>query len=224
MTTKKVLLATTNGSKFKPFKKAWFDLGLNKEFELVTLLDIEDKNIDVKEDTGDFEKDSIKKALEYAKAYNMISISLDRGIEISSLDNWPGTKTKEVFAGREDVRFLYDSVDTSDQSAETEYGQDIYRSELVLRKIKDDRRVNSVYGIAIALPDGSFASDKVIVNGTASDSLRITKLGYYYDWFFVPEGEIRTLSELSEEEYLEYSSKVLWPITPKIKEFLINLA
>jgi hypothetical protein len=136
------------------------------------------------------------------------------------LNNWPSTKTKEVFAGREDVKFLYDSVDTSDQSAETEYGQDIYRSELLLRKIKEDRRVNSVYGIAIALPDGSFASEKVIVKGTASDNLRITKLGYYYDWFFIPEGETRTLSEFSEDEYLDYSSKVLWPITEVIINFM----
>lgn len=56
-------------------------------------------DFEVDEDTDSFEKDALKKALEYSKFLNLPTISLDRGIEIPSLNNWPGTKSKDVFLG-----------------------------------------------------------------------------------------------------------------------------
>ncbi|MCH7759255.1 hypothetical protein IID20_02780, partial [Patescibacteria group bacterium] len=77
-------------------------------------------------------------------------------------------------------------------------------------------------GIAVVFPDGAEVSELVVIKGKASNELRITSTGYFYDWFFMPEGYDKTLSEFSEDWYLEYTSNVLWPIPNKTKSFLID--
>lgn len=63
---------------------------------------------------------------------------------------------------------------------------------------------------------------KKVLLATTNGSKFKPLLGYYYDWFFIPECEKRTLSKLTEDAYLEYSIRVLWPITGKIIDFLRN--
>ncbi len=211
----KIVLATTNGSKIKPFMYSWNKNGLSEKYEILTFKDIEKPDFEVEEDTNSFEKDALKKALEYSKYLNLPTISLDRGIEIPSLNNWPGTKSKDIFLGysKETKHFLNPS--RSDKENQIEI------AKYVADKIKDLKRiVNSVYGIAIALPDGKSESDLVTFSGKASNELIITDVGWNYDWFYIPNNHTSTLSSFSQEEYIEFTGTYLWPITDKIVEFV----
>ncbi len=215
---KKILVATTNKSKLRPFDLAWQKSGLDKFCHLIHLKELElSENIEVKEDTGDCEKDALKKAKKYCEVLNLPTIAIDRGIEFEALNGWPGTKTKQVFSGSD--KRIFDFVplklDLTGEEA------DIQRSQAVLDRIKDkDRKMRSVYGIAVVFPNGDEISELIVVKGKACEELRITATGYFYDWFFMPEGHDKTLSEFGEDKYLDFVSEVVWPIPDKIKDFL----
>jgi inosine/xanthosine triphosphate pyrophosphatase family protein len=214
----KVLLATTNKSKIRPFKMAWDSVKLNLLFELITLDDINlPDNFFVDEDTENFELDSLKKAMAYSSISNMTAISLDRGIGFKAMQGWPGTKTKEVLAGSDKRNLNFEGLKLKLTGKEL----DIARTQAMLNKIKGlDRSMESRYGIAVCLRNGSSISDTVVIKGMAAENLNITDHGYFYDWFFIPNGYKKTLSEFEEKEYLLYISSVLWPITEKILNFL----
>ncbi len=212
----KIILATTNSSKINPFIYSWNKHDLSDKYELLTFKDIENKpDFEVEEDTGSFEKDALKKAVEYSKFLNLPTISVDRGIEIPSLNNWPGTKSKEIFVGYSDETKHFINADRSVKENEIEIAQ------YVADKIKDPERiVNSVYGIAIALPDGRSTSDLVTFSGKASKELLITEVGWNYDWFYIPNNLESPLSSLTKKEYTEFTGTYLWPITDKITQFI----
>ena len=214
----KIVLATTNSSKIKPFIYAWNKSELSDRYEILTFKDIEKPDFEVDEDTDSFEKDALKKALEYSKFLNLPTIALDRGIEIPSLNNWPGTKSKDVFLGYSEETKQYINPDRSVKENEIEI------AKYVADKIKDPQRlVNSVYGIAIALPDGRSESDLVIFGGKASKELVITEVGWNYDWFYIPNNLNSTLSSLSKDEYIEFTGTYMWTITDKIIRFLAKI-
>lgn len=199
---------------------AWKKLGLDEYYYFVNLAELElPGDIKVEEDTGSFEGDALKKAEEYSRIINLPTIAIDRGIEFEALDGWPGTKTKEVFSGSDETIFNFEALKLNLTGNEF----DIKRSRAILDKIKDkDRGVKSVYGIAVVFPDGEKASESVIVEGRAADKLKITSTGYFYDWFFVPKGYDKTLSEFSEDDYLKFVSEILWPIPDRIRKFLME--
>ena len=217
---KKIFIATTNKSKLRPFTMAWKKLGLDKCYHLVNLAELELLgDIKIKEDTGSFEGDALKKAEGYSRIINLPTIAIDRGIEFEALDGWPGTKTKEVFSGSDETIFNFEALKLNLTGNEL----DIKRSQAILNKIKDkDRGVKSVYGIAVVFPSGEKASELVTVEGKAAHKLKITSTGYFYDWFFVPKGYNKTLSEFSEHNYLEFVSETLWPIPDRIRKFLME--
>lgn len=212
----KIILATTNNSKIAPFLFAWNKLELSETYELLTFKDIESKpDFEVEKNTGSFEKDALKKAVEYAKYLNLPTISIDRGLEIPSLDNWPGTNSKDVLLGfSEETKGLV-KEDRSRRENEIEIAR------YIIDKIKDEeRKMNSVYGIAISLPNGESASDLVVYPGKASKELVLTDHSWNYDWFYIPDGLNTTLSSLSKEEYIEYTGNHLWTITDRVVEFI----
>lgn len=213
----KIILATTNSSKIEPFMYSWNKSGLADEYEILTFKDIQKPDFEVEENTNSFENDALKKALEYSKHLDLPTISLDRGIEIPSLNNWPGTNSKDVFLGMSDETKHFIDQQKSDKDIAIEI------CNYVLSKIQDAGRVvNSVYGIAVALPDGKSASDLVTFSGKASKSLFIGNAGWNYDWFFIPDSLDSTLSALTEEEYIKFTGTYMWPITNKIAEFIRN--
>lgn len=211
-----IILATTNNSKISPFLYSWNKNNLSDKYELLTFKDIENKPaFEVEEDTGSFEKDALKKAIEYSKYISLPTISLDRGIEIPSLNDWPGTKSKEIFVGYSDETKQFINPNRSEKENQIEI------AKYVADKIEDPERVvNSVYGIAIALPDGRSASDLVTFTGKASKELLITEVGWNYDWFYIPNNLKSPLSSLTKEEYTEFTGTYLWPITDKIIRFI----
>ena len=211
-----ILLATTNKSKVTPFKKEWEKYGFHNKYSLITLIDLGLKDlVHIDEDTGTFDGDALKKALAYCTQYKLPTISLDRGIEFESLNNWPGTLTKEILAGDND-RIL-----GLKKREHSRYKQDIERTKKLLDLLKDKNRlVYSLYGIAFVLPNGKLIKKQIKIKGTASDTVRITDNGYFYDWFFIPDGQKRTLSEMGKEEYLEYTSSILWPFPISVQNFI----
>ena len=217
----KIILATTNKSKIQPFTMAWRNRGLDKYYQLINLIDTKiNSKIIINEDTGDFEQDALKKAKEYQKSLNLPTISIDRGIGFNALGGWPGTESKEVFAGNE--KRLFNSFSQATLKL-TEREQDVKRSQTVLDRIKNkNRAMESLYGIAVVFNKNEYISDKIIIEGNASVKLKPTQNGYFYDWFFIPQGYDKTFSEFGKEEYSKFASEILWPITDKIYKFLTD--
>jgi XTP/dITP diphosphohydrolase len=213
-----ILFATTNGSKIRHFKLAWQELGLNEKFNLVTLKDLPNIELGhIAEDSGTFGGDALLKAKAYAEAYNLPTISQDRGFVFETL-NWPGTLSKEVMFGDEKV------IHTK-QLWEEQREENYNRAVSVLTKLdgQENRRILIIQGLAIALPSGEFEIEEKITHGIASQQV-INGVGGSYDWFFIHEGLEITNSQFPSEEALdEYAAKNYYPITPKIVEFLEGL-
>lgn len=216
-TKPKVLFATTNHHKIRLFKMTWENQGLNKKYTLLTLQDLPKIDLGyIAEDSGTFAGDAEIKAKAYAKAYNLPTISQDRGFIFDVL-NWPRTDTKKVF-----------TLDETKEFKQGKWGEvkDEYfeRSKEILSKIDGvDRSMSVIQGIAICLPNGEFVSEEFIFTGQASleSKASISGAGGMYDWFFIPNGLDHTISEFSTREAQdEYCANVLYPITQKIVEFM----
>ena len=213
MTKPKILFATTNDHKIRLFKIAWLD----QKFELLTLNDIPKIVLGyIKEDSGSFAGDATLKAVQYSKAYNLPTISQDRGFIFNAL-NWPGTDSKHVF--------------TLDETHEFKTGKwnevkDIYfeRAKQILSKIDGlDRSMQVMQGLCIALPEGEFASEEFICTGKASSEAKesISGAGGMYDWFFEPDVLNHTITEFKTREEQDYFVALnMYPITNRIIDFL----
>jgi inosine/xanthosine triphosphate pyrophosphatase family protein len=210
-----ILFATTNGSKIRLFKLAWQALGLREKFNLVTLKDLPKIELGhIAEDSGTFGGDALLKARAYAEAYNLPTISQDRGFVFEAL-NWPGTLSKEVMFGDEKV------IHTK-QLWEEQREENYNRAVSVLTNLDglENRRIQIIQGLAISLPNGNFQTEEKISYGTASQQV-INGVGGSYDWFFIHDGLEITNSQFPSEEALdEYAARNYYPITPKILEFL----
>lgn len=92
----KILVATTNKSKSDRIEKALSGL----DFEVQNLNDL-DWTLEIDENKNTFEKNAIKKALEYSKKYDGLVIASDGGFSIPVLgDKWNALFTHR-FAGKE---------------------------------------------------------------------------------------------------------------------------
>jgi inosine/xanthosine triphosphate pyrophosphatase family protein len=213
----KILYATTNDHKIKLFRISWKKLNLDQKFELVTLKDLPKQDLGyIAEDSGTFGGDSLIKAKAYSKAYNLPTISQDRGFIFDAL-NWPGTDTKKVF-----------TLDKTHEFKKGKWGgvRDEYfeRSKEILAKINGlDRSMTIIQGLAITLPSGEFEVEEFRTKGVASMEPKMFEGfgGGLYGWFFLVPEKNHTISEFQTvEEIYEYESSILYPITDKILEFL----
>jgi valyl-tRNA synthetase/inosine/xanthosine triphosphate pyrophosphatase family protein len=212
----KVLFATTNRHKIRLFKLAWEYQSLDQKYELLTLKDFDTIALpEVVEDSGTFEGDALLKASAYTKFFNIPTISQDRGFELDALDGWPGTDSKKVMFGSDQI------IHTSKEHWESLRDENTARALDVLEKIQGkSRSMRVVQGLAIALPDGTFVAEKFETLGQASKKI-VTKFGGSFDWFFVPDGLGHILAEFETQDELEiYQSKNMYPITNKITDFL----
>lgn len=91
----KILVATTNKSKSDRIEKALTGL----DFEIQNLNDL-DWSLEIDEDKDTFEKNAVKKALEYSKKFDGLVIASDGGFSIPVLgNNWNALFTHR-FAGK----------------------------------------------------------------------------------------------------------------------------
>jgi len=217
----KILFATTNDHKIRLVRISWQAIPkLSQNFELVTLNDLPKKDIPhIVEDSGSFAGDALIKAKEYAKIYNMPTISQDRGFVFDAID-WPGTDTKKAFT-------LDDSLVMDNKNWKELEPIYFQRAREMLAKIDGmNRSMTVVHGIAISLPNGDCVCDELRTKGKASFEPResVSGFGGMFDWFFIPEGSQNTVSQLPTKEAIDnYQAIKLYPITPKIKDFFIKL-
>ncbi len=171
----KLIIASNNAHKIKEIKAI-----LGECFsEIVSLREagIEHETV---EDGTTFLENAEKKAREIAEISGCASISDDSGICVHALGNAPG-----VFSAR------YAGA----------HGDDEANNDLVLKNLegKEDRTAHYTCAIVLVFPDGRAVSAEGYMYGSIIHERRGTR-GFGYDPLFVPDGEVRTVAEMTDEE------------------------
>lgn len=175
---KKIVVATHNDGKLSMIKQ------LFPNFRILSLNDLE-YFVEPEENGETFEENAITKAKFYHENLNEICIADDSGICIPVLNNFPGVRTKRWFNGTDRERNL-----------------------AIIDKLKDfsknDRKVNFITAIAIAINDTVIVENDIL-SGYIADSPRGDN-GFGFDEIFELENG-KTLAELSFDEKLEISTR-----------------
>lgn len=152
------------------------------------------------------EENAIIKAVTYAKRSGLPTVSEDTGLEVEALGGAPGVLSSR-FAGRD-----------KDYAANN-------RKLLELLKGVKDRRAQFRTVAVFALPYGRFWTSAGVLVGEIAQEPRGAQ-GFGYDPLFIPEGEKRTLAELSPEEKnrISHRRKALEGLRPILRAFLENPA
>lgn len=164
-------------------------------------------NLPEPEEAGEtLEENAIKKAVAYAKSSGLPAVAEDTGLEVAALGGAPGVHSSR-FAGRE-----------KDYAA---------NNRKLLKQLRgvEDRRAQFRTVAVFALPDGRFWTSEGVLVGKIAHEPRGTK-GFGYDPLFIPEGETRTLAELSLEEKnrISHRRKALEGLRPILKASIENPA
>jgi non-canonical purine NTP pyrophosphatase (RdgB/HAM1 family) len=218
MSKPQILFASTNTNKIDIFSTSFEQLGLNKNFELLTLNNFPElKKIDVEEPGNSFKEDALIKAREYSKRSNLPTISQDRGFVFEAL-NWPGTKSKLVMDGDEKAHITFRSEADKPKSIKEKHRKN---AQLALKKLEEieDRTMNIYQAIAVCLPDGREIVDLHKCEGMASYEVVDTNDSSMTS-FFIPKGYNTPMGGWSEVEIFDFDVKYRYPITSKIVEFL----
>lgn len=135
------------------------------------------------EDGNSFMENSLKKAREIADLTGCAALADDSGICAHALDGAPGIYSAR-FAGE------YKGLES-----------DIANNNLLLEKLKDhsDKTAHYTCAMAIVYPDGKEVTAEGYMYGRIIDSPRGDR-GFGYDPIFVPDGDSRTVAEMSDEE------------------------
>jgi len=146
--------------------------------ELLTFFDVPFS--DVPETGSTFMENALLKALTISRETGLPVLSEDAGLEVHALDGTPGVISAR-FAG--------------------EPSNPGKNNELLLRKLKGivDRRARFVTVAALCLLDGqTFVCSGVFPGTIATEPSG--NMGFGYDPLFIPEGEMRTLADMTLEE------------------------
>lgn len=176
---KRLVMASGNKGKISEAKE------ILKEYDVVSMKEL-GIDIDVEEDQTTFIGNAEKKATEIAKKINGdIVIADDSGIEIESLDGFPGVYTKRWHVGSDRERNL-----------------------AIIEKVKgfskEKRKIKFI--TAMAASDGkSTVSVSACIDGYVASKPR-GENGFGFDEIFELE-DGRTLAELSSEEKNEISAR-----------------
>ncbi len=173
-----VLLATGNQGKVRELQALLAPLGVRVWTPAERGLSVE-----VREDAGTFEGNAFKKALALATASTLPCLADDSGLEVDALDGAPG-----VFSAR------YAGEGASDEAN---------RAKLLdaLQGVPAERR-SARFRCALVLVDGQ---GSVLWRGMGTCEGRILAAprgdeGFGYDPIFAPQGEERSMAELSPAE------------------------
>ena len=138
--------------------------------------------IDVDEDADTFLGNAIKKAEEFCKASGMAAVADDSGLCIDALNGEPGVYSARYMG---------------------EGHTDAERTQFVLDKLADvpegKRTARFVSAAVIVMPDGTRYS----ALGTCEGKIGFEpkgENGFGYDPVFIPEGEDRAFSQMTDEE------------------------
>ena len=190
---KEIVIASGNKGKIKEAKE------ILKEYKIISIEELEIE-IDVEEDQETFEGNAVKKAETVAKLLKgKKCIADDSGIEIESLNGFPGVYTKRWFDG-------------------TDRERNLKLIEKLKGFSKENRKIKFI--TAIALSDGkNTVCELGILEGYVAEEVR-GENGFGFDEIFELENG-KTLAELTEEEKNEISARKI--ALENIRKKLIDL-
>lgn len=176
----RLLIATRNPGKLRELRALLADL---TSIEVVGL-DVIDDPPDVVEDAPDFAGNAIKKATALAQASKLAVLADDSGLEVDVLGGAPGVRS---------ARYAGEHANDEDNNA---------KLVNALREVPPPRTAR--YRVVLALCDPSGRLGPVHTEDGACEGNIILQPrgngGFGYDPCFVPEGETRTMAELSADE------------------------
>lgn len=174
----KLIIASNNAHKIYEIKKI-----LSGKFDEIISLREAGIDHETVEDGTTFMENALKKAREIAAISGACALADDSGICAHALNGAPGVYS---------ARFAGDLV---------EHATDEDNNRLLLEKLKNepDRTAHYTAAIALVYPDGREVTAEGYMYGTIIDTPRGTR-GFGYDPIFVPDGETRTVAELTDEE------------------------
>lgn len=171
----KVVLATKNPHKLEEILSI---LGEIPGVEFLTFRDI--PLPDVEETGGTLEENAILKATSVARETGLPALAEDTGLEVEALGRAPGVRSARFAGENKDYRANNEKL-------------------LGLLKGVTDRRARFRTVAVLALPDGRTWTAEGVLEGRIAETPR-GEGGFGYDPLFIPEGETRTLAEMSPEE------------------------
>lgn len=174
----KLIIASNNKHKIKEIKTILAD-----KFDEILSLSETGICHETVEDGKTFIENALKKAREIAEISGECALADDSGITAHALGDEPG-----VFSAR--------YAGTHEANAADEEN-----NKLLLKNLKDkaDRTAHYTAAIALVYPDGRQVTAEGYMYGTLIDTPRGTA-GFGYDPIFVPDGEVRTVAEMTPEE------------------------
>lgn len=172
-----LLLATTNRHKLQEYRAIFSDL----PFQLLSLEDIR-LDMDVEEAGTTFRENADLKALAYARASGLLSLSDDSGLAIDALGGAPGVYS---------ARFI---------APETSYEE---RIRVILQRLQgllvEQRSARFCCVITLAEPSGYHRSVAGALEGVIAEAPR-GEHGFGYDPIFLVPELGKTTAELSSEQ------------------------
>lgn len=174
----KLIIASNNAHKIYEIKKI-----LSGKFD--EILSLKEANVqhETVEDGSTFMENSLKKAREISEITGFAALADDSGICAHALDGAPGIYSAR-FAGE------YKGQESDDRN-----------NALLLQMLsdKEDKTAHYTCAMALVYPDGREVCAEGYMYGTITDVPRGTR-GFGYDPLFIPDGESRTVAEMSDEE------------------------
>ena len=195
----KAVIATKNKGKLKELQNLLSDFGL----EIVSL-DEFDEIGEIVEDGDTFFENAMKKARTVAERTGLLAIADDSGLEVDCLNGRPGIYSAR-FAGE----------NCSDQD----------NNQKLLSEMKDvpaEKRGAQFRCVIVAYhPDGKWVSAEGICRGTIGFE-PVGDQGFGYDPLFIPEGEDRTMAQMTREEKnkISHRGKALQDLKSKIEQII----
>ncbi len=174
----KLIIASNNKHKIYEIKAI-----LGSRFDEILSLSEAGITHETVEDGKTFMENAIKKAREIAEISGSASLADDSGISAHALGDEPG-----VYSAR------YAGVDGG-------HGADEANNARLLENLSDKADKGAHYTCAMALvyPDGRLVTAEGYMYGRITPDARGTR-GFGYDPIFIPEGESRTVAEMTDEE------------------------
>ena len=174
----KLIIASNNKHKIYEIKKI-----LDAKFE--SIISMREAGIDHEtvEDGATFMENAVKKAREMAEISGCAALADDSGISAHALGGEPG-----IYSAR------YSGMNGG-------HGDDLANNALLLKNLEDkqDKTAHYTCAMALAYPDGKLVTAEGYMYGSITPDARGER-GFGYDPIFVPEGETRTVAEMTDEE------------------------
>ena len=178
----KLIIASNNAHKIFEIKKI-----LENKFDEIVSLKEAGIDHETVEDGTTFLENAYKKAREIAEISGCAALADDSGICVHALGGEPGIYSARYSGG---------------------HGNDEDNNALVMKNLegKKDRRAHYTCAISLVYPDGKHVFAEGYMYGRITENPRGNG-GFGYDPLFEPDGETRTVAEMTNEEKNEISHR-----------------